>query len=54
MSLEADPVREAAHSVSSMSPNTSHLLTGLTERAEQAKVKILGKRALNTAQLLAI
>lgn len=49
-----DPVSEASHTVNNISPSNNHLLTGLTERAKHAKVKILIKRALNTANLLSL
>lgn len=51
--LEADPARAASPAMHSTSPpSNNRLLTGLTGSAERAKVKILGKRALNTANLL--
>ena len=52
MLLETDPVSETSHTVNNISPSNDHLLLGLTERAEYAKVKVLGKRALNTEKLL--
>lgn len=51
MLLQTDPVSEASHAVSHTSLSNSHLFTGLTEREECAKVKIVAKRAVKHCQI---